>query len=151
MNNFKFSKTSEWRLSTVKTKLQHIVRLALSMSEVDFTVVEGRRSEEVQQALYAQGREPIQRVNELRVAAGLPTINKDKNYEVTWTLNSKHITGDAVDLAPYINGSIDWNNTKAFHKIADAMMEASKQLNAPIKWGVISKSKRIDLPHYELV
>ena len=151
MNNFKFSKISERRLSTVKTKLQHIVRLALSISEIDFCVVEGRRAEEVQHALYAQGREPIQRVNELRVAAGLPTINKNKNYEVTWTLKSKHIIGDAVDLAPYINGSIDWNNTQAFHKISDAMMEASKQLNTPIKWGVISKGKRIDLPHYELV
>lgn len=27
----------------------------------------------------------------------------------SWTSHSKHLTGDAIDLAPLVNGAIDWN------------------------------------------
>jgi len=50
------------------------------------------RSYQLQQALYAQGREPIETVNQLRERAGLPRITGTENLrKVTWTLNSKHI------------------------------------------------------------
>jgi len=45
-----------------------------------------------QQALYAQGREPLEVVNYKRELAGLPRITGTENTrKVTWTLNSKHI------------------------------------------------------------
>lgn len=45
-----------------------------------------------QSALYAQGREPLERVNALRDRAGLSPITEAQNqYKVTWTLKSKHL------------------------------------------------------------
>lgn len=45
-----------------------------------------------QEALYAQGREPLEKVNALRAAVGLWKIKEDANKRpVTWTLKSKHI------------------------------------------------------------
>jgi len=50
------------------------------------------RTVKEQRALYAQGRELLFDVNELRAMAGLPRITDEQNkYKVTWTLASKHI------------------------------------------------------------
>jgi hypothetical protein len=43
-------------------------------------------------ALYAQGREPLEDVNRLRLFAGMPSITNGENARcVTWTMLSKHI------------------------------------------------------------
>lgn len=49
------------------------------------------RDELEQMALYAQGREPIDKVNVKRNLANMLPITEAKNKIVTWTLNSKHI------------------------------------------------------------
>lgn len=107
-SGFKFSKRSATRLSEVKSELRSVVYRALELSAVDFTVTEGLRTRERQAELYAQGK--------------------------TQTMNSKHLTGDAVDLAPYVNGAIsyDWDYV---YKVAEAMMKASKELKTLIRWG----------------
>lgn len=68
---------------------------------VDVFVVDVDRDYKVQAAYYAQGRETIHVVNNLRLVAGLPliTVAENKN-KITWTLNSKHITNmdDDTDL-----------------------------------------------------
>lgn len=135
---FKFSKVSEARLQGVKPQLASVVRRALEICAVDFMVVEGLRTIERQRELYAQGR----------------TKPGDK---VTWTLHSKHLEGNAVDLAPVIDGVVDWNNLKNFDAIAKAMLQASRELSVPIRWGAdwdmdgIPREKgETDSPHFEL-
>lgn len=49
------------------------------------------RDELEQMALYAQGREPLDKVNVKRNLANMLPITEAKNKIVTWTLNSKHI------------------------------------------------------------
>lgn len=135
---FKLSKLSESRLQGVKPQLASVVRRALEISTVDFMVVEGLRTIERQRELYAQGR-------------------TKPGPKVTWTLHSKHLEGNAVDLAPFVNGKVDWNNLKNFDAIAKAMLQASRELSVPIRWGAdwdmdgIPREKgETDSPHFEL-
>lgn len=116
------SDKSKKKLIGVNEKLVRVVVRALELSEVDFVVVEGVRSVERQKEL---------------VAAGAST-----------TMNSKHIVGRAVDLAPYIGGQVRWD-WPPFYKIASAMKQAAKELNVSIVWGGDWKSFK-DGPHFQL-
>lgn len=53
------------------------------------TCIKRTRAEHV--ALYAQGRDSISVVNELRRVAGLGSLNSTDNKKVTWTKNSRHL------------------------------------------------------------
>jgi len=119
---FRFSKRSLDRLNGVHPDLQRVVHRALEVSIVDFLVTEGVRTMERQRALKAAG--------------------------ATRTLNSRHLTGHAVDLAPWIDGAVRWD-WPPFYKIASAMKEASRELGIPVVWGGDWKTFP-DGPHFEL-
>lgn len=129
MNKFKFSQRSEENLIGVHKDLVKVVRKALELSEIDFTVIEGVRSKAKQKRLYIQG--------------------------ATKTLNSRHLTGHAVDIVPY---PLDWNDAVAFGKLAKAMFAAAKELKVAIRWGGdwnrngrSDDEKFYDGPHFELL
>lgn len=135
----KLSPASEAKLKGVKPPLQDVVRLAAKLCDIPFIVVEGLRSFERQSALYAQGRTKPGKV-------------------VTWTMQSKHLTGDAVDLAPIFNGAVNWEDIDGFEKIGVAMREASLRLHIPVRWGYdwdgdgrLREKGEYDGPHFELV
>lgn len=109
-------------LQGVNEKLVKIVQRAKEISSVDFIVTEGLRTIARQKELVAKG--------------------------ASQTMNSKHIVGRAVDVAPIIAGTVRWD-WPPFYKIADAMKQAAKELNIVIVWGGDWKSFR-DGPHYEL-
>jgi len=76
-------------------------RLDLALGDTQYIVFEGRRTLAVQEAYYAQGREPLESVNAKRQKAGLYLLRSDKdNYVITWTMDSKHIKGFAMDILP---------------------------------------------------
>lgn len=110
------------RLSTVKPELQSVVKRAIELSSVDFRVIEGIRTLERQQYLLKKG--------------------------ATRTLKSKHLTGDAVDLAPVIDGQVSWD-WQYFFPIEKAMKQASKELDVAIEWGGDWKTFK-DGPHWQL-
>jgi hypothetical protein len=69
---------------------------ALKMLEAGlvFAVTCTLRTKDEHVALYAQGRERLAIVNELRRLAKLPPITEAENKRcVTWTLNSRHFAG----------------------------------------------------------
>lgn len=119
---FTFSARSEQRLKGVHPALVEVVRRALELSQVDFVVVEGLRT--------------LARQKEL-VKAG-----------ASQTMDSRHITGHAVDLAPYIAGQIRWD-WPPFYKIAEAMKAAAADLRVPVDWGGDWTSFK-DGPHWQL-
>lgn len=119
---YSFSTKSLARLSGVHPDLVKVVNRALQLSTVDFAVVEGLRTRERQKELFAAG--------------------------ASKTMNSRHITGHAVDLAPFIGGKIRWD-WPPFHDIAKAMHAAAKELGVPIVWGG-SWASFPDGPHFEL-
>ena len=132
---FKLGKTSLARLQGVDETLVNVVKRAIEISEVDFTVLEGVRTLERQRELYAQGRTAPGKI-------------------VTWTMKSRHIEGKAVDLVPY---PLDWNDIDKFNKIKDAMFQAAKELDVNLRWGAdwdgdgnYREKGEYDSPHFEI-
>lgn len=132
---FKLGKTSIARLKGVDETLVNIVKRAIEISEVDFSVLEGVRTLERQRELYAQGRTAPGKI-------------------VTWTMKSKHIDGKAVDLVPY---PLDWNDLSKFDKIRNAMFQAAKEQDVNLRWGAdwdgdgkYREKGEYDSPHFEL-
>lgn len=119
---FKLGKRSIERLQGVHPDLVKVVERAIEMSPVDFTVLEGLRSPERQQTLVASG--------------------------ASQTLNSRHITGHAVDLGAWVDNQVDWS-WPLYHKIANAMKAAANALGVAIVWGGDWKTFK-DGPHFEL-
>ena len=150
---YKLSATSLKRLEGVKNSLKDVVLRAIEISEVDFTVLEGVRTKEQAYINYGKGRTAAQ-----LQAKGVPTKYAQPTLaKVTWLnnpLGSKHMTGDAVDLAPY---PIDWNDLKRFDQVAEAMFKAAKELNVSIRWGadwdndgIFREKGETDSPHFEI-
>lgn len=107
-SGFALSTASINRLIGVNNSLIAVVKHALNVSSQDFCVLEGLRTKERQAALVRKG--------------------------ASKTMQSKHITGHAVDLAPVINGEVSWD-WKYFYPLASAMREAAKALDVQIRWG----------------
>lgn len=64
----------------------------MAQAGIRFIVTCTARTVKEQLALYAQGRQPLDEVNQLRTIAGLPWITEEQNRrKVTWTLNSEHL------------------------------------------------------------
>lgn len=71
---------------------------------------------------------------------------------VSWTLSSKHLTGDAIDICPYETYALhgpDKLRWKEDDPVWDRIGEIGQQLG--LKWGVIRKGMRIDKGHFEYV
>lgn len=123
MNTYTLSQRSQNNLNNVHQDLVRIVYLALTFSEYDFVVIEGVRSLIRQKELMKEGKSK--------------------------TLNSRHLTGHAVDIVPLVNGVIPWQDWSAFESVSKAMKKAAYQLGISINWGGDWVSFR-DGPHYEL-
>jgi peptidoglycan L-alanyl-D-glutamate endopeptidase CwlK len=119
---FKLGPRSLLNLRGVHPDLVRVVKRAISISDIDFTVIEGLRSVSRQKELFAKG--------------------------ATKTMRSRHIHGFAVDIAPYVAGSIRWD-WPLFDKIEEAMKKAAKLENVSVTWGGDWKSFK-DGPHWEL-
>lgn len=103
-----FGKRSKERLQGIHFDLWRVMNEAIRASEIDFTVLEGLRTKERQQQLFDQGKSK--------------------------TLNSRHITGHAVDIAPIVNGRVSWN-LKYYYIMAEAVQKAAKRLKVDVVWG----------------
>ena len=151
--SYQLSKRSLSRLAGVDDKLVAVVKRAIEISQVDFMVLEGVRSKEQCVINYGKGRTAAQ-----CVAKGVPAQYANPNAaKVTWLNNpfaSKHVTGKAVDLVPY---PVDWNDLKKFDAIAQAMLQAAKELGVTIRWGADWNANgkprergESDSPHFEI-
>lgn len=116
---YSLSFRSRQRLSGVHPDLVAVVKRAIEITKQDFSVIEGIRSVERQKELFKSG--------------------------ASTTMNSRHITGHAVDLAPY-PVSWDW---EYFYPMADAMKQAAEELDVDLEWGGDWKTFK-DGPHFQL-
>ena len=107
---FKLSTRSLSNLEGVDPRLVEVVQEAITLTRVDFGVIEGLRTVERQKELY------------------------DNN--LSKTMNSKHLTGRAIDLMAYVgSGSRACWELTVYDDIADAMREAAIKREIPIRWG----------------
>lgn len=120
--SFRLSNRSLSRLDGVHTHLVEVVMEAIRRTEVDFAVLEGLRTVERQKQLVASG--------------------------ASTTMNSRHLTGHAVDLGAWVDGELRWD-WPLYYKIADAMFEAAEHCGVDLEWGGHWKSFP-DGPHFQL-
>ncbi|MDM4987699.1 phage tail protein [Escherichia coli] len=119
---FRFSRRSEKNLEGVKPQLVAVVRQALELTEVDFGITEGLCTKERQKQLVAEGK--------------------------SQTMNSRHLTGDAVDVVAWAGSQVSWDWPQA-EKIAQAFKQSAAELGTAIEWGGYWKTLK-DGPHFQL-
>lgn len=119
MTTHPLNERSVKNLAGVHPDLVRVVEAAALRCSVPIVVTEGLRTQERQAELKAAGK--------------------------SWTLNSRHLTGHAVDLVDANDFGYDMPDLA---KIASAMKGAADELGVPIVWGGDWKSK--DTPHFEL-
>ncbi|MFV1484536.1 MULTISPECIES: M15 family metallopeptidase [unclassified Phaeobacter] len=120
--SYSFSKRSMKRAEGVHPDLVAVMKLAISRSPVDFTVLEGLRTKERQRQLVKSG--------------------------ASKTMNSRHLTGHAIDVAPLLNGEVSWD-WPLYHQIAPVIKDAAEELAVDIEWGGDWTSFK-DGPHWQL-
>lgn len=119
---FRFSKRSKKNLKGVHNDLVEWCHLTLKRTPIDFMVIEGLRSKRRQRQLYSTGKSK--------------------------TMNSRHLTGHAVDIVPIVNGTVSWD-WKDYYPIAEAGKKAAEDLGIDIEWGGDWKGFP-DAPHWQL-
>ena len=120
--NYHLGSSRRNELESVHPDLVKLVERAIELTEVDFSVIEGLRTLTRQKALHLRG--------------------------ATTTLNSRHLSGHAVDLAAFVDGELSWD-WDHYHKIAKAVKQAAKELDVDVEWGGDWKSFP-DGPHWQL-
>lgn len=120
--SFVLSKRSRERMRGVHPALIGVVERAIALTPVDFMVTEGVRTLERQAQLVRAG--------------------------ASRTLNSRHLSGHAVDLAALVDGAVRWD-WPLYPRIAGAMKAAAAERGVALIWGGDWKSLR-DGPHFEL-
>lgn len=108
MSNFHLSQRSHSRLIGVDERLVSLVESAILTSPIDFAVNEGLRTLDRQKHLVSIG--------------------------ASQTLNSKHLTGEAVDLLPYVEGTIRWE-WPLYYTLAEHIRSVAQSMNISLRWG----------------
>ena len=122
MPGFKLGTRSKQRLAKIHPDLRRVVKRAIKNTEIDFTVLEGLRTKARQKKLFEAG--------------------------ASKTMNSRHLTGHAVDLGAYVDGSVRWD-WPLYHKIAKAVKAAAREEGVAIEWGGDWRTFK-DGPHWQL-
>ena len=125
---YALGKRSLERLVGVHPDLVRVVKRAIELAEHDFSVIEGVRTVETQRVYVAKG--------------------------ASKTMNSRHLTGHAVDLYP-VGRPTPWDKCPV---VAAAMLAAAKELGVATRWGGdwnmdgdSRDEKFYDGPHFELL
>jgi len=119
---FSYGAKSTERLSKVHPDLQKVFNEAIKDSPLDFSITEGLRTIERQKVLFDAGK--------------------------SQTMNSRHLTGKAVDIAVIRDGEITWD-MKHYQLVASHIKNIAKSMNIDIVWGGDWQSFK-DGPHFEL-
>lgn len=107
-SGFVLSERSLNNLSGVNPNLVKVVKRAIEISNTDFMVIEGLRTLERQKELVRKG--------------------------ASKTMNSRHLTGHAVDIVPVVDGKVSWNFNH-YYPLAQAIAQASTELGVTVRWG----------------
>lgn len=116
------------RLAMVHPDLRRVFTRAILITEMDFTILEGRRTLERQRRLFNAG--------------------------ASRTMKSRHLPhptdglSRAVDAAPYVAGQVRWD-WPLYHDLADVVKEAAELERVRIEWGGDWRTFK-DGPHWQL-
>ena len=116
-----FGDRSISRMAGLHPDLKKVMNQAILATDLDFTVLEGLRTLERQKQMVETG--------------------------ASTTLNSRHLDGHAVDIAPFVGGEVRWD-WPLYYRLAVIVKAAAKEVGVPIEWGGDWKFK--DGPHWQL-
>lgn len=121
---YKLGSRSLKNLATCHPALQAVAKRAIEITTQDFTITEGFRGKEAQEAAFAAGNS--------RAHFGQSLHN--------------HTPSLALDIVPW---PVDWSSVAKFVAIATAFKQAAKELGVTLRWGGDFKSF-VDRPHFEI-
>lgn len=137
---FIFSKKSLSQLDTIHEQLRRVIHVALGFGIIDFTVLEGARTDERQEELFLDGK--------TKLHAGQSKHNVGPI--------SGRTTAEAVDLVPV--NPVDWGDRERFAVLAGVMFCAAKIVGVELRWGgdwdgdTQTRDETFrDMGHFELV
>lgn len=110
------------KLQGVHPDLQRVMYEAITNSPYDFRITEGVRSRARQEELFAAGK--------------------------SQTMNSRHLTGHAVDIAIVFDGQISWDMS-LYREVSKHILAVAVLNDVPLIWGGNWKTLK-DGPHFEL-
>jgi len=119
---FSFGNRSKERLIGVHPDLVKVIEEAIKESPLDFSITEGLRTKERQKELFDAGK--------------------------SQTMNSRHLTGKAVDIAVIKDGEVTWD-FQYYQLVADHIKKIAKDMKIDIVWGGSWQSFK-DGVHFEL-
>ena len=120
--SYPLGKRSLKNMQGIHPDLYAVVEKAISITDQDFTVIEGLRTRARQKELVRKG--------------------------FSKTMNSRHITGHAVDIVPYpIAHRLNYPDYM-WDDVADSMLEAARILDVDLEWGYAKWGW--DKPHHQL-
>ena len=124
---YKFSRLSLYHLQSCHYDLQELVKHTMAEQVMDFSVLCGHRTKEVQNKAYSRG------------------------YSRLMWPKSRHndLPSYAVDLAAYPITNFDADNTKRTKELAQLVLKNAKELKIDIIWGGNWKHFE-DIYHFEL-
>jgi peptidoglycan L-alanyl-D-glutamate endopeptidase CwlK len=128
-----FGSKSKERLESCHSDIQAILNEAIK--EYDFSVIEGTRSAATQYKYFKEG------------FSKLDGVHKQSKHQSNPSM--------AVDIAPYVNGKIEWNDHREWNKLARTLFKHSQKLlnegkiTHRLRWGGFWTSF-VDKPHWEL-
>lgn len=123
---FKLGPRSRKELVGVHPEMVRLVKRAIQITNMDFTVFDGKRSAKEQNRHFKNGVSQLDGY-------------KKKSY---------HQSGNAVDLVPVIDGKenhADWDN---YYHVAQAVVQAANELGiaSKIRWGAVWDRRLNKLP-----
>ena len=143
---YEYGTRSANKLSTCCTPLQLIMVEALKRTPYDITIVHGWRGKQVQDALFDSG------------------ASRKKFPHSRHNMSNDHMsvdpfkTSDAIDFAPWVNGTISWNDTHIFACIAGVIISTALDLGYTVRWGgdwdsdgTTSDQTLMDWGHIEII
>jgi len=128
---FLFGKKSKKKLKNVNEVVKRVCKRALDISTVDFSVIDGFRTQEQQKKMFDKGASELDGTN----------------------LISDHQLGLAVDVIPYMRGKDIWDTKdlevrSAWLEVYRAFMRAAMQEGVQLEFGLgYNISGGRDWPH----
>lgn len=122
MSASRFTQAEQKVLLGLHPDLQSVLRQFAREYELPFRLLEGRRTLQRQRILFQRG--------------------------ATKTMNSRHLTGHAFDLAPMVGRAVSWH-WPHYYPLALEMKRAAKIVGVPLVWGGDWSTFK-DGPHWEL-
>lgn len=110
---YSFGRRSEAELATLDADLRRVLRHALERGVIDFGVIEGHREQWAQDEAFRTGKSKLR-----------------------WP-NGRHNAkpSEAADLAPWIRGSIPWDDPRPWYLLAGVILSAAAELGVDLRWG----------------